>query len=58
MIVPKQGRVACFNGASTAVITNVEINPGKFTDYCRVTKPDSTLEAILRLATEKVGGVA
>ncbi len=37
-------------------ITHVEINPGKFIKYCGVTKPNSTLEAILRLATEKVAG--
>jgi hypothetical protein len=39
-----------------SAITNVEINPGKFIEYCRVTKPKSTLEAILRLATEKGTG--
>jgi hypothetical protein len=34
-------------------ITNVEINPGKFIECCRVTKPKSTLEAIFRFATKK-----
>jgi hypothetical protein len=40
-------------GTSDPSITNVEINPGEFIEYCRTTKPKSTLEAILRLALEK-----
>ena len=40
------------NGA----ITNVEINPGEFAEFCRTTKTNSTLEAIFRLAKKKGTG--